>query len=111
MFGKLWRRRVTEGTKDDSVSIGIEELNKGEYISALSCFDEDIKRDPSYSEAYGFRGVVYGLIGDYDRAIEDYNEAIELDPGVSFFYSSRGGAYFHKGEYSRAIADLAKSSL
>ena len=44
MFGKLWRR-VTEGTKDDFVSIGIEELNKGEYISALCCFDEAIKRE------------------------------------------------------------------
>ena len=108
MFGKLWRR-VTEGTKDDSVSIGIEELNKGEYISALCCFDKAIKRDPSYSEAYGYRGIVYGLIGDYDRAVEDYSEAIELDQGVSFFYSSRGGAYIHKGEYSKAMADLDKS--
>ena len=108
MFGNL-SRRVTEGTKDDSVSIGIEELIKGEYISALRLFDEAIKYDPSYSEAYSFRGAVYGLIGDYDRAVEDYSEAIELDPGVSFFYSSRGGAYFHKGEYSRSMADLDKS--
>ncbi len=108
MFGKLWRR-VTEGTKDDLVSIGIEKLNEGEYISALCCFDEAIKRDPSYSEAYSYRGVVYGLIGDYDRAVEDQNEAIELDPEVSFFYSSRGGAYIHNGEYSRGMADLDKS--
>ncbi len=108
MFDKLWRR-VAEGTKDDFVSIGIEELNKGEYVSALCCFDEAIKRDPSFSEAYGFRGVVYGLIGDYDRAVKDYNEAIDLDPEVSFFYSSRGGAYIHNGEYSRAMADLDKS--
>ncbi|MYE54746.1 MAG: tetratricopeptide repeat protein [Chloroflexi bacterium] len=108
MFGKLWRR-VTEGTKDDSVSIGIEELNKGEYTSALCCFDEAIRRDPSYSEAYSYRGAVYCLIGDYDRAVEDYNEAIELDPGAALFYSSRGGAYIHKGEFSRAMADLDKS--
>ena len=108
MFGKLWRH-VTEGTNDDFVSVGIEELNKGEYISALSCFDEAIKRDPSHGEVFGYRGAVYGLIGDYDRAVEDYNEAIELDPEVSFFYSSRGGAYIHKGEYSRAMADLNKS--
>ncbi len=110
MFGKQWRR-VTEGAKDDLVSIGIEELNNGEYISALCCFDEAIKRDPSYSEPYGFRGVVYGLMGDYDRAVENYNEAIELDPEVSFFYSSRGGAYIHRGEYSKAMADLDKSLL
>ena len=84
-------------------------MNKGEYISALCCFDEAIKRDPSHSDAYGYRGAVYGFIGDYDRAVEDYNEAIELDPGVSFFYSSRGGAYINKGEYSRAMADLDKS--
>ena len=109
MFGKLWQRRVTEGTKDDFVSVGIEELNKGEYSSALSCFDEAIERDPSHSEAYSYRGAVYGLIGDYDRAVEDYSQAIELDPGVSFFYSSRGGAHINKGEYSRAMADLDKS--
>lgn len=108
MFGKLLRR-VTEGTKDESVSIGIEEMIKGEYISALCCFDEAIKRDPSHSEAYSYRGAVYGFIGDYDRAVEDYNEAIELDPEVSFFYSSRGRAYIHKGEYSRAMSDLDKS--
>ena len=108
MFGKLWRSEA-QSIRSSLVSIGIEELNKGEYNSALCYFDEAIRRDPSYGEAYRYRGEVYSLKGDYDRAIEDYDQAIGLDPGVSIIYSNRGGAFIHKGEYSRAQDDLDKS--
>ena len=75
MFSKPWRR-VTESTRNNSLSLGIEELNKGEYSSALCCFDEAIKCDPSCGEAYYYRGKAYGLVGKYDRAIEDLDKAV-----------------------------------
>ncbi len=108
MFSKPWRR-VTESTRNNSLSLGIEELNKGEYSSALCCFDEAIKRDSSCGEAYYYRGKVYGLIGEYDRAIEDLDKAVSLDSRNVEAYIARGQVYTENMEFDKAEVDFQEA--
>ena len=108
MFGELWRQ-ATERAKCNSVRLGIEELNKGEYSSALCCFDKAIKRDSSNSEAYRYRGEAYGLIGDYDRAIEDLDMSVSLDARNVEAYIARGHVYTEGMDFDKAGEDFHKA--
>lgn len=105
MLGELWRR-ITESSKDNFLSLGVEELNKGEYRSAQCCFDEAIKRDASNSEAYRCRSEAYGLIGDFDRAMADLDKSLSLDSGNVEAYIARGHVYTEKREFAKAAEDF-----
>ncbi len=108
MFSELCRR-VTKSSKDNFVSLGIEELNKGDYGAAQYCFDEAIKRDPTYGEAYRYRGEVFRLVGDYDRAKENLDKSISLDSGNVEAYIARGQVYTEKMDFDRAAEDFRKA--
>jgi tetratricopeptide (TPR) repeat protein len=43
-------------------------------------WDEAIRLNPKYPNAYSHRSFAYGKKGDYDRAMADLNKAIELNP-------------------------------
>ena len=108
MFSELCRQ-VTKSSNDNFVSLGIEELNKGDYGAAQYCFDEAIKRDPTYGEAYRYRGEVFRLVGDYDRAKENLDKAISLDSGNVEAYIARGQVYTEKMDFDRAAEDFRKA--
>src|ERR1700736_2539625 len=59
---------------------GVEYVAKGDLDHAIADYDEAIRLDPKFVNAYYRRGNSYYSKGDYDRAIADYDEAIRLDP-------------------------------
>ena len=44
----------------------------------MKFFDESIKKDPEYFEAYYNRGYAYELSGDYRKAYEDYQKSLKI---------------------------------
>jgi tetratricopeptide (TPR) repeat protein len=85
-------------------------VRKGDNDRAIVDYDEAIKLNPDFFNAWYDRGNAYHAKGDYDRAIQDYDEAIKrfapLIPllGVEVF-NDRGKAYSMKGDHYRAIED------
>lgn len=71
----------------------------------LADYDEAIRIDPKYAEAYARRGANRSVIGDFDGALEDYNQAIHLAPTLSYAYHNRGLAYEEKKKIREALAD------
>ncbi|HZR86409.1 MAG TPA: tetratricopeptide repeat protein [Bradyrhizobium sp.] len=82
---------------------------KGDQDRAIDDYNEAIRLNPKFANAFGGRGNAYQAKGDYDRAITDYTEAIRLEPKNTRAYNSRGNAYQAKGDYDRAIADYNES--
>ena len=78
---------------------------KGEDDRAIDDYNEAIRLNPKFANAYGGRGTAFLTKGDNDRAITDYNEAIRLEPKNARAYNARGNAYQAKADYDRAIAD------
>src|SRR5262249_32224032 len=70
---------------------------------ALQDFDEAIRLDPNYADAYSNRGYAFMRKGDYDRAIADFDRVLELMPDDPTALSNRGYAYLNKGGYVMAI--------
>ena len=88
---------------------GNEYLDQGEYELAIEAFNEAIRDNPEFFDAYNGRGIAYSNIGEYQHAIEDFNTAIRLQPEIAIYYSNRGLAYDALGQHGRAIEDHDKA--
>lgn len=78
---------------------------KGQIDRAIVDFDEAIRLDPKYADAFYNRGIAYAETGQYNRALADFDEAIRLNPKNADFFANRGSAYVIRGQHDRAIAD------
>ena len=73
---------------------------------AIAAYNEAIRLDPNYAEAYRSRGFVYHCMSDRDRALADYDEAIRLDPNYGDSYACRAYIHGENGDYGKAVANL-----
>ncbi|MDO9229558.1 MAG: tetratricopeptide repeat protein [Syntrophales bacterium] len=88
-----------------AIALWNEELEITDPIKAIEYFNNAIKLQPDFVEAYIGRGCAYSDLGQHQRAIEDYNEAIRLRPDFADAYGNRGLAYYSLGQQQRAIED------
>ncbi len=76
---------------------------------AIEMFDDAIKADPKFMEAYMLKANVYEDIGQHEKAIDAYKEAIKTNP--DFFpkvYYSLAKEEFYIGRYSDAKTHIEK---
>ena len=62
---------ATEGTAKDEL---------GHFEGAISDYDQAIRLDPEYANAYNNRGNAKSDLGKHFEAISDYDQAIRLAP-------------------------------
>ena len=96
----------TEGTAEWHFDQGQIFTQQGRYNEAIEEYDEAIRLNPQYAEAYLGRGIAYGNLGKHERAIEDYDGAICLNPQYADAYYNRGLAFYSLDQYVQAIHDL-----
>jgi len=80
----------------------------GKYDDAIVCYDEAIKIDRNYVEAWNYKGTALQNLEKYDEAIVCYDEAIKIDPNYAYAWYNKGNAYawYNKlryGKYHDAI--------
>jgi tetratricopeptide (TPR) repeat protein len=80
--------------------------DKGQYDRAIQDYDEAIRLDPKYADAFNNRGYTYNAKGQYDRAIKDFDEAIRLNPHLVAAFVNRGYSYDFEGQRDRALQDF-----
>jgi Tfp pilus assembly protein PilF len=77
-----------------------------DYGHAILDYDQAIRLNPEYAEAYNNRGYAYYWNDDATHAIADYSLAIELRPNYPYAYNNRGAAYMASGHPDQAISDF-----
>ncbi len=75
------------------------------YDEAIQDYDEAIKLDPNYKEAFFNRGLALAVLEKFDEAIQDYDEAIKLDPNYKEAFFNRGLALAALDKFDEAIKD------
>ena len=84
--------------------IGITDLMMQRNHEAKKWFDQSIKTDRKYADAYNNRGVALYEEQKYSAAVKDYRRAIALDDTSASFFSNLGAALFAKKEFDPAVA-------
>jgi len=72
---------------------------------SLDDLNQAVDVDPTYYEAYHFRGLYFRNLGQYENAVADYSKAIELDPNFALSYEDRAKAYDRLKMKEKAAAD------
>jgi tetratricopeptide (TPR) repeat protein len=83
--------------------IGITELMMQRYREAKKSFDQSIKADRKYADAYNNLGVVFYEEQKYSPAVKEYRRAIAIDATSASFFSNLGAALFAKKEFEPAV--------
>jgi len=72
----------------------------------VSDYEQAIKLDPNYTEAYYNLGNANQRLNDYESAVVNYSQAIELNPNHTEAYWGRGNSYYNLGKFSESLADF-----
>jgi Flp pilus assembly protein TadD len=87
-------------------NLGNTLLNEGDMSAAIAHFNEAIRIDPSFSDAYYNRGLAMARLGRHDEAVADFERAIQLNPGFANAHVNLGGALLVLGKTDAALEEL-----
>jgi tetratricopeptide (TPR) repeat protein len=105
---------VTEAIRLDPQPVfylnrGIIFLQQKDITKAYADFSDAMRLNPTFAQAYAWRGRSYQMAGQFDDAIGDEDDAIRLDSELPIAYAFRGLAYEGKGERELALADFDRA--
>ena len=80
-----------------------------DYEKALSYFEEAVKKNPHYAEAYCQIGYCHSQLSHYEEAIESFKQAILLNPDYTVAHYGLGWIYSQLGCYQQAIESFRQA--
>ncbi|HEY5752920.1 MAG TPA: tetratricopeptide repeat protein [Chthoniobacterales bacterium] len=88
---------------------GVDLMKDKRFAQAQSKFEQAIKLDPGFAEAYNNLAFVLRKQGstNFKKSLAYYNKAIQLKPKLAEAYMYRGVLYTQMGRKAEAQADLA----
>ncbi len=89
--------------------IGIAQLMMQRYKEAKKSFDQSIKVNKKFADAYNNLGVVLYEEKRYGPAVKEYRRAIAIDDSSASFFSNLGAALFAKKEFDPAVVAYQKA--
>lgn len=89
--------------------IGITELMMQRYREAKKSFEQSVKAEHRFADAYNNLGVVYYEQRHYAAAVREYRRAIAIDDTSASFFSNLGAALFSKKEFEPAALAYQKA--
>lgn len=101
-----YRMAAAKKPNDASVHnrMGIAEMQLEHWRASERDFEQAIKLDKSFSDAYNNLGVDYYEVTKYGKAIKEYEAAIRVRGDSASYYSNIGAAYFAKKDFEKAAA-------
>jgi tetratricopeptide (TPR) repeat protein len=82
----------------------------GNFSAAVSDFNQTLKIEPEFVDAYYNRGLIYYQRGNHKKAIVDFNQALKYNPKLADAYGNRGLANYALGDKRNAVADLRQAA-
>ena len=94
---------------ENHFTAGNDHFRDNNYANAIAEFNEAIRLDPQYAEAFLRRGLAFYNLDQPDRAIENYNEVIRLAPDGPEAFVSRAHSYNRLCRSMDAIDDYHRA--
>ncbi|MGV3526749.1 MAG: tetratricopeptide repeat protein [Candidatus Sericytochromatia bacterium] len=84
---------------------GMAALGQRDYAKAQVCFENAIRFQSDFAEAYLSRGIVFKGLGNSTAALADYETALRLNPQLVSARMSRAMLFLSRKQYDRALGD------
>ena len=109
---QLFMKVCLEDDKDFSekyyLSLGIYEINQGNYTDALNSLNDALKFNPESAEIYFYIGVAYHSLSKKEMACENYTKALKINKNMPDAYFNRGQLLF-ESDINAAIDDFVSA--
>ncbi|MDZ7953469.1 tetratricopeptide repeat protein [Nostoc sp. DedQUE09] len=84
-------------------------VSANENEVAITSYDEAVKIQPDYHQAWYNRGIALGNLGLYKLAISSYDEAVKIKPNYHDAWYNRGIMLVNLGYFEAAIASYEEA--
>lgn len=89
---------------------GIALFKSKDYSESLYAYDEAVRLNQSYAEAWYQKGLIHHVVfNEKEKAIEAYDEAIKSDPNYALAWNGKGVALNDLKKFIDAIQSLNKA--
>ena len=82
---------------------GIQAMSLRNYPLAIRFFNNLIKEDASFAEAWNKRATVHFMMGNFDKSMNDIIKTLELEPRHFGALDGMGLIFIHQGQFQEAI--------
>ena len=84
-------------------------MQYGNYAYALKVFDNILKNDPEWSEAWNKRATVFFLMNQYAESLNDIEKVLNLESRHFGALSGQTRIFIKLQEYEKAIISIKKT--
>ena len=105
----LWHEHPNDNQLTEKLEFGNELMQYGSYDYALKVFDNIIKTDPKWSEAWNKRATVFFLMNQYTKSLDDIEKVLDIESRHFGALSGQARIFIKLKEYEKAIESLKKA--
>ncbi|MGA3065325.1 MAG: tetratricopeptide repeat protein [Tepidisphaeraceae bacterium] len=105
----IWFRSGKCQQANQMVCRGAEALDSKDFDGAIELFNQAIRTDPDFAEAYNQRAIAYYLMEDYPKSVADCRRAILRMPCHFGAWSGSGHCHAHLNEIPQAMECYEKA--
>ena len=91
---------------DDFYMKASAQAKSGNFQEAIVSYDEAIRLNSEYTDAYNDRGVVRSALGNFSEGIADFERALQINPQYSVAYVNLGIARLNLNDFQQAITSF-----
>ena len=105
----LWNTHPKKKHLTHKLELGTELMYEGNYQYALEVFNNILKSDPNWSEAWNKRATLLFFMKNYQQSLSDIDMVLSIEPRHFGALSGRAQIFIKLEEYQKAINDLKKA--
>ena len=83
--------------------LGATLVSQEKFKHALHAYNKIIQLNPSHTETYFNRGIVFQKLKQFQNSIDSYDQAIKLNPDYPQAFNNRGYAFQELGNFNQAL--------
>jgi len=109
--GSIWQiwLETKDAQLERKVAAGVVAINRGDLKTALTIFDDVVKRAPDYAEGWNKRATVHYMMDAFDKSVVDVARTLALEPRHFGALSGLGLIYHELGDDAKALKAMEKA--
>lgn len=105
----IWFRGGKTPEANKQLARGCEAITRRDFTAADGCFNEALRIDPEFAEAYNQRALSNYLQENFESSIVDCKQVVKRMPCHFGAWAGMGHCYAHLGDLQRAVESYERA--